>query len=640
MLQQIRDKTQGWFTKILMGLLIAVFALWGVDTLVGNIVNNQPKLTVNGDEIPVTEIDRLTQRKTQEMIAQMGKDPDLSQLNEALFRESAVNELIQRKLIEQSANENGMAVSQVSIDRRIASNPDFQVNGKYDSKQAAVAIQSAGYTPAGYRALLAQEVRLNQQLAAYTATGIATTEQLNRLAKLVHQKRSVKYLVVEAARFMDSVTVSDQDIQSYYQSHQSNFQQEEQVSFEYIELDKNKMMEAVTVSDQQLQAAYNEEVANYKAQTERRASHILLPATTEAELATARKTAQEIKAKLDAGGDFAKLAEQYSQDTDSAKKGGDVGFTTGNSFVENFENALKALSLNQVSDPVQTEFGIHLIKLTEVKETKVEPFEARKNVLLTDLKKKAADEEFKKKVDELKTLAFESPDLNEPAAKLQLTKQTMGLFSRNSGTGVAESEAVKAAAFSNEVKEQGLNSEVISVNSDHSIVLHVLEHQPAQIRPLDLVKGEVEGLLRQQKATEQARLMGESFVAGSRTGDNIDGLLSAQKLVWETLENIERSEARLNPEISDRLFAMPRPTEGKPSVLGFTLGTGDYAVVQLLAVTEGNPADLKEGELQNMRNFISQQGGAHDLTAFVKSLEARARIKGKETQLAVQDPLL
>ncbi len=640
MLQKIRDKTQGIISNILVGLLIAVFALWGVDRIVGNLSQGAAELTVNGDEIQSTEIDKLAQRKTQEMISKLGEKPDLSQLDESLFRQSAVNELIQRKLLEQAAQGSNMTISVNTTDRRIRQTPDFQIDGVYNAQRAALVLQGAGFTASRYRTTVAQEILLNQQLAAYTASGFSTPDQISTIAALLHQKRSLRFFVVPTAMFTDSVTVSDQDIQEYYQQNQNRFQQEEQASIEYVELNKTKLMDEVVVTDEQVKAAYQDEVAAYKAQTERRASHILWPATTDADLATARKEAAAVKARLDAGEDFAKLAKEFSKDTDSAQKGGDVGFTSGASFVEGFEKALQSLAVNQVSEPVQTEFGIHLIKLTEQKETKVDSFDMRKEALTSDLKKKGADALFAAKVEELKNLSFESPDLSEPAARLKLAKQTTGLFGRSGGTGISAEKAVITAAFNPDVLEKGVNSEVISVDDKRSIVLRVLEHQPTQVRALDIVRGEVEVTLRLQKAKAQAGAMGETFIKSVKNGDNIDALLTAQKLAWTAVPNIERSDAKLNPEISDKAFSMPKPQDGKPVVEGFALRAGDYAVIALETVTDGSAADFKEGEEASMRNFLSQQAGTSDFAGYMKSMEARAKIKGRENQLAVKDPLL
>lgn len=639
MLQQIRDKTQGIISKILVGLLIAVFALWGLDTIVGNFLVSTPTLTVNGDEILSQEIDSVTQQKAQEVIAELGENPDLSLLDETVLREAAVNELIQRTLLQQSAKSAGMGVSPSAIDLRIAQNQDFQVDGVFNAERANLVLQGAGYTPSGYRSVLAQDLLLNQQLAAYTATGLITPDQLTQLAALVHQKRTLRYLTIAASTFTDSVIVSEEEINSFYNQNQADFQQEEVVNVEYLELDKEALFAEVSVTEEQLQAAYQQEVADYQAQTERRASHILWEATTDEEFTAARLEAAAVKARLDSGEEFAALAAEFSDDTGSAQGGGDVGFTTGDSFVAPFEEALRNLAVNEVSEPVQTEFGIHLIKLTEVSETAIESFEMRRAALERDFKQKEVDTLYITRVEDLKNLAFESPDLEEPASRLNLVKQTSGLFGRSGGSGIAAEAAVQDAAFTTEVMEDGLNSEVLTLG-DRSVVLRVIDHQPAQIKSLDIVRGEVEVGVRLEKAEAQAKALGESFINGMKNGDNIDGLLAAQNLTWLQVDAIERTVPTVNPEITDRAFTMPRPAEGRTEISGFSLGSGDYVVIELQSVVDGTPADFREGEEQNMRNFLSQQAGANDISGYITSLEARADIEGRESQLQVQDPLL
>jgi peptidyl-prolyl cis-trans isomerase D len=187
--------------------------------------------------------------------------------------------------------------------------------------------------------------------------------------------------------------------------------------------------------------------------------------------------------------------------------------------------------------------------------------------------------------------------------------------------------------------EDGLNSEVFTLG-DRSVVLRVIDHQPAQIKALDVVRGEVEVAVRLDKAKAQAQALGESFINGMKSGDNIDGLLAAQNLTWAQTDSIERVTPTVNPEIIDGAFIMPRPAEGGTEVSGFSLSSGDYVVIELQGVVDGTPADLREGEEQNMRNFLSQQAGSNDISGYILSLEARADIEGRESQLQVQDPLL
>ena len=175
MLQKIRDNTQGIVAKIFVWFIIGIFSLWGVDALVGTFFTDVPALTINGDEISELSIESLTQQKAQEFYTSLSPDTDLTGFDEAIFRESAINELIQRTLLAQSAGNSGMRISSTAIDLGIAQTPDFQIDGVFNAERANLLLQSIGYTPSSYRAMLASEGVINQLLTAYSGTGFATS---------------------------------------------------------------------------------------------------------------------------------------------------------------------------------------------------------------------------------------------------------------------------------------------------------------------------------------------------------------------------------------------------------------------------------------------------------------------------------
>ena len=274
MLQNIRDNTQGLVAKIFVWFLIGIFALWGLDSIVGNFFVTAPTLTVNGITINEADIEALTQSKAQEFYGNLTEDSDLSNLDESQFRQSAVAELIQREILGQSANNAGMGISSAAIDKRIAMTPDFQVDGVFNAERATLLLKNVGFTPSSYRATLAKESMMNQMLSAYSASGFATSKELAQLASLTHQKRSARYAVLGLIG-QAGIVISDVEISSYYNENQDDFVTEEQVIIEYLELDKQQILDAISVSEEQIQAAYAEEITTFQSQTERRASHIL-----------------------------------------------------------------------------------------------------------------------------------------------------------------------------------------------------------------------------------------------------------------------------------------------------------------------------------------------------------------------------
>lgn len=630
MLQKIRENTQGVLAKILVGILIAVFAMWGVDSIVGSFLTTPAALSINGVDISDAEIESLTQSKAQEFYAQLEVNADLSGFDESVFRDSAINELIQRELLVQSATRSKMGVSSASIDREIAQTPDFQIDGVFNSERASLLLANAGYSPAGYRAALTRDKLLKQLLSAYSSTGFATSADMQRLVALSHQKRSFRYLTLGLAGQTEGIEITDEEISTWYHDHQDDFMLEEQVVIEYLELNKNGMEAAVEVSEEELQSAYAEEQAAFQAETERRASHILFEAATEEEFTAAQTEAETVKARLDAGEDFAALALEFSDDTGSSDAAGDLGYTTGTNFPEPFEEALRTLAIDEVSAPVRSEFGIHLIKLTEQSETIVETFEERRAALESDLRARKAADLFLARSEELSNLVFEAVDLQEPADTMGLTIQRSEPFGRTGGTGITALGGVIDAAFGAEVLENSLNSELIALDDSRSVVLRVVDHQLPAVRPLEEVSGEIAVLLRLERAKEQVKLIGETIVSAMQAGSDIEGLLAAQNTSWNQVDAIERGISGANAEISDKVFTMPRPAEGATVIAGYQLTDGSYIVIELQNVTDGTAADFKDNEEENMRNFVSQQVAANDFAGFMKSLEARADIEGRD----------
>ncbi|MES2623966.1 MAG: SurA N-terminal domain-containing protein [Pseudomonadota bacterium] len=629
MLQKIHDNTQGIVAKIFVIVLIAIFAFWGLESIVGNIITSTSTITVNGVEINEADIEALTQNKAQEFYSSLGEDADVSAFDPSDFRQSAIDELIQREILVQSAVESGMAVSTNSLNTRMRQTPDFQIDGVFNAERATLLLRNLGHTPNSYRATLQKETILNQMLTAYSASGFTTSNELAQLAALTHQKRNARYAALNLGG-LEGIEVTDAEIETYYQDNQDSFLNEEQVQIEFVELDKESLLNEIAVSDEQVQEAYEEERAAFEAQTERRASHILFEATTEEEFTAAQAQAAEVKARLDAGEDFATLAAEVSDDTGSAVEGGDVGYTTGDNFVEEFETALRNLAVNQVSDPVKTEFGVHLIKLTEVAETAIPTFDERREEIARDLKSSQAETLFLAKSDELGNLAFESPDLETPASTMGLMVQRSDWFGRAGGTGITTEAEVINAAFSAEVIDEGLNSEMIQIGDSRSVVLRVVEHQLPVVQELDAVRGEIQVLLQLEKMKAQVRTSGEALLKSLEEGGNVDGLLQAQSAAWTQLDAVERGARDVDPEISEKLFSIARPSEGGTEVEGFELSDGRYLIVELQSVVDGTAADFAEGEEQNMRNFISQQAAANDFAGFMENLEKRAEIDGLE----------
>ena len=335
MLQTIRNNSQGFLAKIFVGFIVFIFAIFGLDSLV-TYVNTGSTVSVNGVSIDEIAIESEAQRITQELLSSLGAQIDLSSIDTTQFRDQAINNLVERELLIQTALENGMLISSDTLDRDIALTTDFQVDGVFSNVRAQALLASFGMTPASYRASLQQQGLLNQMLTAYSTSSFATRHELENIARINEEKRNFRYVAIRAANLAQTQNVTDDEISQYYDANSALFMQGERVSLEYLELNKNDLLAEVEVTDEQIQAQYEIELSSLQAQTERRASHILLQASGD-EVDEASIQAESIKIRIDAGEDFEDLAAEFSDDGGSAQFGGDVGYTTGETFAEEFE---------------------------------------------------------------------------------------------------------------------------------------------------------------------------------------------------------------------------------------------------------------------------------------------------------------
>jgi peptidyl-prolyl cis-trans isomerase D len=622
MLQNIRNNSQGFLAKIFVGFIVFVFAIFGLDSIVGTIVNTNSTVSVNGVPIDELAIESESQRITQELLSSLGAQIDASSIDSTQFREQAINNLVERELLIQAALENGMVISSATLDRLIAQTPDFQVDGVFNNERARALLASFGMTPASYRASLEQQGLLNQILSAYADSSFATVSEMENLARINEEKRNFRYVRINAANLAQTQELTDEEISQYYEANSALFMQGERVSLEYLELNKNDLLADIEITEEQIQAQYAAEISSLQAQTERRASHILL---ANAETPDALAQAQELKSRIDNGESFEDLAAEFSDDSGSAQFGGDVGYTTGETFVEEFENALGQLALNEVSDPVQTQFGIHLIKLTEISENEGPSLEESRERIVTELQDQAVEDIYIARAEELNNLSFESIDLQEPASILGLEIQTTELFDNAGGIGIAANPDVITAAFGADVQE-GLNSELIALDDSRSVVIRLLESREPELKTLAEVRGEIESTLRRQKAEAQAASLGETFLNNLNNDQNIDNLLAVQGLEWNRGQNLSRTSSGLDPEIRQIVFSMSKP-DGDTLVEGQQLASGDYVIAELQEVIPGSLEEMSEENRLALQSYLMQVVAASDFSAYLSGRVANADIE-------------
>jgi peptidyl-prolyl cis-trans isomerase D len=624
MLQDIRDNSQGVIAKVIIGLIVAVFALFGVESIIGGFITLPPVAEINGEEITEQQLDA----STQSLLASIGGGQDL--LDQGLVQQVALNQLIEEIVLRQSAENASMLISSDRIDQVILDSPEFQLNGVFDGDLAVRTMASQGYSVGLYRDFVQQRILLSQVARAYNSSNFITEAEMQKVAELSAQTRDFRYISITMGTRTLGTPISDAEIQAYYDANQTEFQIDETVTSQYVMLDKNSIAEEIEIDEVQLRAQYEEERNSFEGAAEKRASHILFEVFGDVSEDDAMEMATAAKQRLDDGEGFDVLALELSSDTISAQDGGDIGYSDGTAFPPELEEALTTLGLNETSAPVVSEFGVHLVKLTEDAENVFQTYEEVSARLESELKSGEVELIYSERLEDLSNLAFETDNLESIAEELNLEILSSDPFSRTGGSGVFSNPALAAAAFSDEVLLESNNSEVVELNPSQAVVLRVEEFNEASIRPLDEVEPEIAVLIRTEMENEAVQALGDEILEAVESGTNLDELLQTNELEWLEETGVVRNAPSINSEIVNQVFAMGKPGAGSVERGSLNLSNGTFVVVELEQVNPGEVDSMEEVDRENMSATLLNEKGSNDLQAYILNLRENADIQQAE----------
>ena len=621
MLQDIRDNSQGLIAKIIIGVIIAVFALFGVmrsTTLPG-------VAEVNGQEISEAQL----QNNTQQLLNSIGAGID--SIDQDLLEQIALNQLIEQIILLQSAEEASMVISSNEIDRQMLETVSFQIGGVFNPDLAVRTLAGQGYSVASYREFLRQQLVLSQIANAYSSSNFVTEAELNRLAELIGQTRNFRYIsVILGARTL-GLAISDDQIAAYYESNKEDFIDEESLVVRYVILDKDEISEEIEVDEIELRAQYESEREEYEGSSEKRAAHILFEVGVDLAEADVLTLARETRQRILEGEDFEALALEFSSDIVSAEEGGDIGYTDGSAFPSEIEEALEILAVNEVSDPIITEFGVHLVKLTEDSENSFQPYEEVVDRIERDKKSAEIELIYAERLQNLSNLAFETGDLLTISEELNLPILQSEPIGRSGGSAIFSNQELIAAAFSDEVLIDGNNSDVVELGTGQAVVLRIQEFNEAAVPTLEEVQPEIAVIIRTEMEREEVQKVGKNLLDAAERGEGLDELLKANELEWIVEEDIERNSFTVNREIVTKAFGMPRPT-ALPELTTITLDNGTFVLLELNQVNSGAVDSLEQDELDALTETLSTGLGSSNFEAFLNNLRSNADIQRREVR--------
>jgi len=614
MLQDIRENSQGTIAKVIIGLLIVSLSIWGMDAIIGGFSGEPQVATVNGEDITEREFLRVVQLESQRRLSRM-ETPDPSLLNEDQIRGDVLQSLIQQKVLTQDASKQGLAMSDADIDALITQTPQFQVDGVFNRDRFVAGVRNMGMGVTEFRETMRRQYVINQIRTGIAQSGLSASQNAVHLLAIQNQTRDFRVVTLPESAVSDQVSVTEEEIAAYYQENAGDFQLPEQVNARYIVLSLEALAETIEVTDQELQAYYQERASDL-AREERKASHILIEDGADAEA-----TMQTIQERLDVGESFSDLAEEYSTDTISAEQGGDLGYAGRGVYDPVFEDALFALDNDEVSQPVSTSFGVHLIKVTDIRRSAVPPLAELEGQLRRELARSRANERFAEVRTDLADQAYSEQNLDVPANNLGLEVYSKEGITRSGGEPPFDHAGLVRQLFSEDVLTDGFNTELIDVGDNMSVVARVGEYFEGRQRSLEDVASEIRGQLTRQKTKEALRERADSIVAELEAGKDASSLDLGE---WTTYTDQGRSNLSLSPSLLSTVFALGRPDDG--GVYGSEVMNAGVTIIALDAVSEG-AVDTDSQEYQQVRDFLATIGAQREYGAYQGYLRNRAEVE-------------
>ena len=623
MLEKIREGSQGPVAKVILGAVILSFALAGIGSYLGQ-TTEQPVAEVNGIKISQTEFSRAFQNERSRLEQQFGEyftqiaaDPTYM----AQIRQGVIDRLVQQELQSQLATELGLRVSDESIRQTILELPYFKIGDQFNNDRYLQVIRQMNFQPDSFREYLRDDMTRSQLVSAVAGTDFALQNELKSAIALQQQTRSIDYLVIDKQAMQANVDVTDQEVADYYELNAGQFLSPELISVNYIELDADDI-DVASVSEDDVKAYYEQSKAQYVEPEKRRVSHILIDNSEDDDAAKAK--AESLLAQLNAGADFAQLAESSSDDIVSAEMGGDLEWIERDVMEPAFEDAAFALqNKGDYSDVVASEFGYHIIKLTDLQTQQVKPFDEVKADLRAELEQAEKVDAFYEKQTEMGALAFEISDRLDDAAEVAgVEVQSTPLLALSALPEPLNNPAVVTALSSVELLEDKVNSEVIELGNEHVIVVRVNEHQPAATKALSEVSEQIKTRLVNEKASDLAKEKARTLFAQIKDGKSLNDVAAEQSLSVRQESQLTRESFAVSPAIVTQVFKMAHPRDGAVYDV-VNLNNGDAAIVALNSVTDALVSDSIEPQ---MKQNITMAQAQKNYTVFIESLKQQAEL--------------
>ncbi|MGB5331758.1 MAG: SurA N-terminal domain-containing protein [Woeseiaceae bacterium] len=628
MLQNIREKFTGWIAISILAVIGLSFVFVGLNY---SFIGQSYAAKVDGVDIGVGQFENAYREQLQ-------ANPQLAQLPEEYrqqLRSNILEQLIQQRVIDNYLDKAGYQIRDEDVTAMIQRAPEFQVNGKFDIETYRTLLAQAGYEPARFEAAQRQSLRRQQLQRAIRGSALVSPAQYRRFLNLAAEQRVVTLATIDADAVQSEVTVSDDMITAFYDDNPTLYQLPETADVEYVEISRNDIAATVSISEQDLQEYYESNTDRYLQDEQRQARHILVVFGDDED--AAETTARELLARAKAGEPFADLAREYSADSGTANRGGDLGVLTRSQLPGELGGAIFAMAEGTIEGPVKTDFGYHVVRLDSILERGPLPLEQVRGELTAELQDQQAESRFRDLERELSDALFDATDIRALATAIGTEVKTAVGVTRQGGGDFGNNQAAINAIFDEPVLAGDLLSEIVELDANRTVVFAVTNHVAAQRQPLDAVREAIRATLKARQAESLMAEKAERMLAALAAGEEFAAAAESIGASAASPTAITRNAEEFDQSVAVAVFTALKPTADKPTWGSTRNDNGGFTVYSLDAVIPGRPESIPLAERDAGKMQLADQSGIGDFVAFVQALRANADIAINRDVLAAQD---
>ena len=618
MLEKFRSYAQTKAAQVILALILIPFALFGIDSYLNQAGNNLSIAKVNGYKIALPEYNRAIENVRNRMMTE-GKKVDPAMFDSFEFKESVVDGLISKQLVNNDIKKSKFKITDQQLSQYIIGMPEFQKDGKFSQELYDKVLQNNQLTPKKFEESIRNDLLIQQVRDGLQKLTFIPPNNLAETLKATSQQREISVAEFKTKEYMAKANIAEKEMQAFYDQNKSKFLAPEQVKAEFVVFSLASILPTINVTEDEIKTFYKTNSDKYQNQQQREASHILIAASKNAapaEKAKAKAKAEELLSQIRKNPkQFEELATKYSQDPESAKKGGELGAFGRGMMVKPFDDAVFSMKVNEISNIVESDFGYHIIKLTKII-GEGGSFDSMKPQIKAELIYQKGQEKFAALAEEFSNKVYEqSSSLDAVSKKFNLPIQKTDWISRNDSDKFFKNETLMNALYSKESIKDHRNTEAIEVTPNNLISARVVDYKAQSTKPFTDVKKNIEDYLKFEAAKKTVASEGE---AALKTISD-----TSRKIDWQPAVLVDRKNAKgLSEAVINHAYKMP--TDKLPSYSGFVDGNNGYVIVKVNKVAfpnDNNEENKKAFALDYTEALTSEY-----LSAYLKGLKAKASV--------------